>query len=77
MTLKAVLICQSGGTAYSSKVKAAFSFFDEIFHSASAAIRPEYLIRFHFQCCDMKGIQMDYLSIRLFNFKNNLARMAP
>lgn len=53
MTLKAVLICQSGGTAYSSKVKAAFSFFDEIFHSASAAIRPEYLIRFHFQCCDM------------------------
>jgi len=57
MNQKAVRIHQFGGTAYSSKVKAAFTFFDEILHLASAAIEPDYLIWFHFQCCDNKGVQ--------------------
>ena len=41
MNQKAVRIYQPGGTAYRSKVKAAFAFFDEIFHFASSAIEPE------------------------------------
>ena len=77
MNQKAVRIYQFGGTAYRSKVKTALAFFDEIFHLASAAIEPDYLIWFHFQCRDNKGIQMDHLSIRLFDFENHSARMAP
>ena len=29
------------------------------------------------ECRDNKGIQMDHLTIRLFNFKDNSSRMTP
>ena len=72
-----VRIYQFGGTAHGCKIKTAFAFFDKIFHLSSAAIKLEYLIGFHFHSCDNKGIQVDHLSIRLFNFKYDSARMAP
>ena len=47
--------------------------FDEIFHFASSAIELDHLIGFHFQRCDNKGIQMNHLPIRLFDFENHSA----
>ena len=77
MKKKTVRIYQFRGTAYGCKVKTAFAFFDEIFHFASSAIELDHLIWFHFQRCDNKGIQMDHLPIRLFDFENHSAWMAP
>ena len=77
MNKKAVCIYQPGETTYRGKVKATFAFFDEIFHLASATIELNHLVGVHFHRCDNKGIQMNHLPIRLFDFENHSARMAP
>ena len=59
------------------QIKTAFAFFDEIFYFISSTIELDYLIRFHFQCCENEGIQMNQLPIGLFDFESHPAGMLP
>ena len=61
MDLQVVCIDDHSGTADSGKVKAAFSFFDEIFHFTASAVKSDHLIRRQFfHCSNNEGVSVDY-----------------
>ena len=75
MALQAVCVDGHGGTADGRKVKAAFPFFDEIFHLYlfAATVELEHLIRRQlFQCGNNEGASVYDLSVRFLYLKTTL-----
>jgi len=78
MNLQAVCIDGHRGTADGGKVKAAFPFFDEIFHFAATSVKLEHLVwRQFLHCGNNECVSVYNLPARLFYLEDNSAGIAP
>ena len=77
MDHKAVLIYCFVETAYTGKTEAAFPFLDVVLHFPAPAIELDHLVRGYFHCSDNERIQVDHLTIGLFDLKDHPAGMDP
>ena len=73
MYLKSVCIYASGMTAYGSKIKTGFAFFDKVFHQTSLAVKFDKILWCGIHVCDNKCVHVNHLVFRLFH----LAYHAP
>lgn len=74
MHLEPVSIHEFGVTADRVKIKSTLGLLDEVLHLAAATVELDDLIRLRFHCGNDKGIHVDDLICRLFNFEDNSSR---
>lgn len=77
MYLNHVCVYNSSVTAYCRKVKTGFTFFDEVFHLASFAVKFNEVFRLRIHVCNNEGIQVNHLVFWLFHLAYNVSFVRP
>ena len=77
MYLKPVGIYYSGVTAYGSKIKTRFAFFDEVFHQPSFTIKFDKILWWGIHVCDNKCVHVNHLVFRFFNLAYHTPFIRP